>query len=573
MARSSARWLLALTLALLAALVSCARQSPLVLPRRDGGEAQDAIFGAGSHHREGHDETALDRYLKMPDPEYKWVDTGDRIKGVVSSVKHWTGYVLRLTSQRWLTDADSSCSLWEHDLVVIIPDNVNPTDKLTNFESAQFYIAGDNGPPGSVEPTDEDIFFAANLAVGTQSIGLALMQVPNQPCTFPTDPKNASRSEDAFIAYTWKHYIDLKNAGDPTAELWPARLPMVKAAVRAMDATQAFIYQCEECGTQGKMPKSFTVFGASKRGWTTWLTGAVDSRVIGIAPIVMDALHFQKTLHMWYRSLGGWSFAVKDYYEEDLMGEIDGPGLTDLMGIVDPIVYKDRLKDVPKLIVTGSNDEFFMPYDNHEWWSEMPGAKHLFIGVNADHRDASWCPMTLPSMVTWATGIMHGNQAVNPQLDWNWWYEGEAGPGQIARINVTLTLGEGALKPNNVSVIYTQSDPTSKRLDFRWYSVDEDCKGPTIDGGDGVKLCVHPIPWLGRPLSPVEESETVLRYTAEMPAPTQSAFGAFFVQFMFPGVTEGIVQYPLVVNTQVVTVPTTVPFPDCAGAACNGQLV
>lgn len=138
---------------------------------------------------------------------------------------------------------------------------------------------------------------------------------------------------------------------------------------------------------------------------------------------------------------------------------------------------------------------------------------------------------------------------------------------------MTLTLGEGALKPNNVSVIYTQSDPASKRLDFRWYSVDEDCKGPTIDGGDGVKLCVHPIPWLGRPLSPVEESETVLRYTAEMPAPTQSAFGAFFVQFMFPGVTEGIVQYPLVVNTQVVTVPTTVPFPDCAGAACNGQLV
>ena len=34
----------------------------------------------------------------------------------------------------------------------------------------------------------------------------------------------------------------------------------------------------------------FIVAGASKRGWTTWLTGAVDSRVIAIIPIVMGSL-------------------------------------------------------------------------------------------------------------------------------------------------------------------------------------------------------------------------------------------------------------------------------------------
>ena len=28
-----------------------------------------------------------------------------------------------------------------------------------------------------------------------------------------------------------------------------------------------------------------------QRGWTTWTTGAVDKRVIGIAPIVMDLLN------------------------------------------------------------------------------------------------------------------------------------------------------------------------------------------------------------------------------------------------------------------------------------------
>ena len=34
---------------------------------------------------------------------------------------------------------------------------------------------------------------------------------------------------------------------------------------------------------------TFIIVGASKRGWTTWTTGAVDKRVIAIVPIVMGA--------------------------------------------------------------------------------------------------------------------------------------------------------------------------------------------------------------------------------------------------------------------------------------------
>ena len=568
---------LAFAMAVLALVAAAAeaRKSPLVLPNTPQQKANEEAFGsARSYHKPGDAETALDRYLKMPDPEYKWVDTGRRIKGVVSSIKHWTGYVLRLTSQRWLTDADSSCSLWEHDLIVIIPDDVNPTDKLTNFATAQFYISGDNNmTPEQIDPVDEDIAFAANLAVGTKSIGMSLLQVPNQPCVFPTDPKNASRGEDAFIAYTWRHYMDLKRQGDPQADLWPARLPMVKSAIKAMDATQEFIYQCDECGTKGSYPKKFTVFGASKRGWTTWLTGAVDSRVAGIAPIAMDAMNFQETFHLWYRSLGGWSFAIHDYYEEDIMSDLDSPEMASLMAIVDPYAYKDRLKDIPKLVVSGTNDEFFMPYDNHVWWKDMPGTKHTLIAVNADHKDGSWCPMTLPSMITWATGIMHQNDlASNPQLDWQVSYSGE-GQDQVAHMSVTLTLVAGSLKPYNVSLVYSGSDPNSKRLDFRWFSVDDVCPGPKVNYHD-VTVCVHPYPWLSRPLQATQTTDQQITYEVDFPAPKDTPYAAFFVQFMFPGVTEGIVQYPLVVNTQVANVPNTTNFPDCSGKQCaDGKLV
>lgn len=41
------------------------------------------------------------------------------------------------------------------------------------------------------------------------------------------------------------------------------------------------------------MVEKFLVSGASKRGWTAWLVGGVDDRVVAIAPIVMDMLNFQ----------------------------------------------------------------------------------------------------------------------------------------------------------------------------------------------------------------------------------------------------------------------------------------
>ena len=49
----------------------------------------------------------------------------------------------------------------------------------------------------------------------------------------------------------------------------------------------------------------FMVCGASKRGWTTWLTGAVDSRVIGIAVLSIHYLTRLQTVIFEAKHQGG----------------------------------------------------------------------------------------------------------------------------------------------------------------------------------------------------------------------------------------------------------------------------
>ena len=59
---------------------------------------------------------------------------------------------------------------------------------------------------------------------------------------------------------------------------------------------------------------NFIVAGASKRGWTTWTTAAVDTRVIAAIPIVMGTLLLLLLLWMcywyWYVILCYWYWGV-----------------------------------------------------------------------------------------------------------------------------------------------------------------------------------------------------------------------------------------------------------------------
>src|SRR3954454_23636462 len=112
------------------------------------------------------------------------------------------------------------------------------------------------------------------MALATKSVIAELKMVPNQPLVFAGETEG--RTEDSLIAYTWDKFLRTE---DPK---WPARLPMTKAAVRAMDTITSFC-DSAEAGERIKVD-SFVVAGGSKRGWTTWTAAAVDKRVIAIMP-------------------------------------------------------------------------------------------------------------------------------------------------------------------------------------------------------------------------------------------------------------------------------------------------
>lgn len=301
--------------------------------------------------------TALDRYVAEPDPAYRWSVVSTRQEGPL------TVTTIEMTSQTWLTRAEIDRPEWKHYLTVMRPDGVEGDISL-------LFIGGGANDRTTLPKTDAML---AAFATRTKTIVTELRMVPNQPLTFFND--GVARKEDDLIAYGWRKYLD---GGD---DKWLARLPMTKAAVRAMDTVQAFA-QSPEGGRRAIT--RFVVAGASKRGWTTWTTAAVDSRVVALMPIVIDVLNLKPSMIHHYRAYGFWTPAVGDYVTHGIMDRIGDPRFGSLLALTEPYAYRDRLS-IPKYIVNASGDQFFAPDSWQFYFGDLKGESYLRYVPNADH--------------------------------------------------------------------------------------------------------------------------------------------------------------------------------------------
>ncbi len=301
--------------------------------------------------------TSLDHYIAKADASYAWK--------LVSATPGdgYTTYVVDLKSQTWRTSEEVDRTLWEHWLTVVKPDQVKHKTAFLMIGGGK---NGDSAPKGANQ-------LIAQMAIASGSVVAELKQVPNQPLVFFND--GAKRTEDDLIAYSW---VKMMSSNDPT---WTARMPMVKSAVRAMDTIQALMATAEG----GQVPiDNFVVAGGSKRGWTTWLTGAVDKRVVAIIPIVIDVLNVRRSMQHHHDAYGFWSPAVGDYVRHKITAMNDSPEYIGLLKIEDPYAYIDRLT-MPKYIVNAAGDEFFLPDSSQFYFNELKGEKYLRYVPNAKH--------------------------------------------------------------------------------------------------------------------------------------------------------------------------------------------
>ena len=435
--------------------------------------------------RAGSSQTALDRYVAAPDPSFTWKVLRDfPAEGV-------TATLLEMTSQRWLTEREVERPLWTHWLTVIRPA------KVTSDVALLYITGGSSERPAPARPPA----WLVDAAQATGTVTAELRLVPNQPVVFKDDPALTKRSEDDFIAYTWNKYL---RTGD---EKWPARLPMTKSAVRAMDAVTAFAASTE--GGTSRVAR-FVVSGASKRGWTAWATAAVDARVIAIAPAVIDMLNVEPSFIHHYRAYGAWSDAVKDYTQQGIMDWMGTPQFRALMKIEEPYEYRDRLT-MPKFLINASGDQFFLPDSSRFYFDDLRGEKHLRYVPNASHSldktDA------LENLQAFYASIV--KDAPRPQITWSFERDG----------SIKVVAKE---RPDAV-LMWQATNPAARN--FR-----QDAIGNAYQS---------------TPLTPSGPNTWVAR--VQVP---EKGWTAFFVELTFPTGSK----YPFKETTGIRVLPDTLPY-------------
>jgi PhoPQ-activated pathogenicity-related protein len=283
---------------------------------------------------------------------------------------------------------------------------------------------------------------------------------------------------------------------------------MVKSAVRAMDTVQKHLSSFD---TGALDIKQFVISGGSKRGWTTWLTAAVDKRVVAIAPAVIDVLNMDEQMKHHFAAYGFYSQAISDYDNLDIFDKLGSPEAKPLLELVDPYEYRDRYANLPKFMINSSGDQFFLCDSAQFYYDDLPGEKYIRYVPNTDHGlGGSDAPQ---SLLSFFKSVLTKEE--RPKYSW------------VVKKDHSIVV-ETPLKPSSVK-LWQATNP--KARDFRLETIGK--------------------VWESSDLSEQGSS----RYIAKVPEP-EKGWTAFFVELSYPSNSGFLHKF----TTEVHVVPDRLPF-------------
>lgn len=434
---------------------------------------------------------AMKEYVETDDGYYKY-ELVDEIEE-----EGYTTYVIRMVSQKWLTEEEVNNPVWWHWLTMVVPDEVNS-------DHALLFIRG--GSTKSKQPDKADELLV-QTALTTKSVAASLHNVPFQPTEFVGDNAygRPERKEDEIIAYGWRKFLE--GGGKLEDTKWLARLPMTKAAVKSMDTMTDFTEKMEGVPTVEK----FVVAGASKRGWTTWTSAVVDDRVVAIAPAVIDVLNMFPSFDHHHKVYGYWVPAFGNYTFEGILDWQDSEEFYRLSQVTEPFTFREQLT-LPKLILNSTGDEFFVPDSWQFYWDELKGEKHIRSLPNTNHSMKG--TDVFETLVAFYQMVITDTE--RPNFDWE-------------VVNGKIHLQTQATHPPSNITLWQANNPKARNFQL-----------DTI--GKAFQPTNIPIREDGKYVLTVDEP--------------QKGYTAFFAELTFPGL--GVV--PLKLTSGVVVTPDVYPF-------------
>ncbi len=298
--------------------------------------------------------SALREYVSKPDAAYKYTIRRRWGSGDAKGIE------VIMTSQSWHD------TTWKHQVFLYKPAKIRSDSQALLLVDGGAWKDELEAPAKENEelPSNAKLLLAA--ADMLQAPIIVVRQVPQQPLF-------NGLYEDAIISLTFAKFM-LSGEGD-----WPLLLPMVKSAVRAMDTAQ------ELAAKEWNIKlEHFMVTGASKRGWTTWLTATHDKRVNAIAPMVIDTLNMAAQLKQQLAYYGTYSDQLKDYTSKGLPAMMTTPRGKDLVRIVDPFEYRAQLT-LPKMIILATNDRYWTVDALNVYYDQLQGEKYILYVPNNGH--------------------------------------------------------------------------------------------------------------------------------------------------------------------------------------------